>query len=203
MRGMVHRPGRDCAQWMTFITALPLYTHTHPITAWINWSSYFFFPGTTVFFSLLYELHDPLLSFLLLCSSCPRFTARALHKKSKGGTFWEGEGLGLLEKTIARPPLRGRPFAGSHTLGIIRIYVRSSIPPHPLLRCRAISGQKGSPEHDSSLSAFDQNELCPLDSLWHFISPLCPPPLSVQPRRVKCTRQGTYFIVCTLSCTHS
>lgn len=28
MRGMVHRPGRERAQRMTFITALPLYTHT-------------------------------------------------------------------------------------------------------------------------------------------------------------------------------
>lgn len=184
MRGMVHRPGRECAQWMTFITALPLYIHTHPITAWINWSSYLSFPstgaGAGVFFSLLYQLHNPLLPFLLLYSSCPRFTARALHKKSEG-TFWEGRGV-LLEKTVRRPPLRGRPFAGSHTLGIIRIYVCSSIPPHLLLCCRPISGQKGSPEHDSSLSAFDQNELCPLDSLWHFISPLCPPPLSVQHR---------------------
>lgn len=42
-----------------------------------------------------------------------------------------------------------------------------------------VSGQKSSPEHDSSLSAFDLNELCLLDSLWHFISPLCPPPLSI------------------------
>lgn len=158
-------------------------------------------PELGVFFSLLYRLHDPLLSFLLLYSSCPRFTARALHKKSEG-TFWEGRGV-LLEKTVSGPPLRGRPFAGSHTLGIIRIYVCSSIPPHPLLCCRPISGQKGSPEHDSSLSAFDQNELCLLDSLWHFISPLCPPPLSVQHRGMKCTRQGTYFIVCMLSCTHS
>lgn len=70
----------------------------------------------------------------------------------------------------------------SHASGIIRIYVRSSIPPHPPLCCRPISGQEGSPEHDSSLSAFDQNELCLLDSLWHLISPLCPPPLSVQHR---------------------
>lgn len=183
MRGMVHRPGRERAQWMTFITALPLYIHTHPITAWINWSSYLSLPSTTVFFSLLYRLHNPLLSFLLLYSSCPRFTAGALHKKKNSeGTFWEGGGGVLLERNRRRPPLWGRPFAGSHTLGIIRIYVCSSIPPHRLLCCRAISGQKGSPEHDSSLSAFDQNELCPLDSLWHFISPLCPPPLSVRHR---------------------
>lgn len=103
-------------------------------------------------------------------------------KKKKGdseGTFWRGRG-GFVRENRRRPPLWGRPFAGSHTLGIIRIYVRSSIPPHRLLCCRAISGQKGSPEHDSSLSAFDQNELCPLDSLWHFISPLHPPPLSVR-----------------------
>lgn len=142
MRGMVHRPGRECAQWMTFITALPLYIHTHPITAWINWSSYLSSPSTStgVFFSLLYQLHNPLLSFLLLYSSCPRFTARALHKNSEG-TFWEREG-GFVREKRCWPPLRGRPFARSHTLGIIRIYVCSSIPPHPLLCCRPISGQK-------------------------------------------------------------
>lgn len=97
------------------------------------------------------------------------------HSQNQGR--WGG---GFLEKTILRPLLWGRPFAGLHTLGIIRIYVCSSIPPHPLLCCRPISGPKGSPERDSSLSAFDQNELCLLDSLWHFISPLCPPSLSVQ-----------------------
>lgn len=135
-----------------------------------------------VFFSLLYQLHNPLLSFLLLYSPCPRFTAGALHKKSEG-TFWKGrEEGGFVRENRCRPPLWGWPFAGSHTLGIIRIYVCSSIPPHPLPCCRPISGQKGSPEHDSSLSAFDQNELCLLDSLWHFISPLRPPPLSVQHR---------------------
>lgn len=188
MRGMVHRPGKECAQWMTFITALPLYIHTHPITAWINWSSYFSFPSTRVragvFFSLLYRLHNLLLFFLLLYSPCPRFIARALHKKSEGTIWagWEGWEGGIVRGNRHWPPLWGWPFAGSHTLGIIRIYVCSSIPPHPLPCCRPISGQKGSPEHDSSLSAFDQNELCLLDSLWHFISPLCPPPLSVQHR---------------------
>lgn len=135
----------------------------------------FLFPsnsiGAAVFFSFL------------LCVPSPRFPVRALHKKKRKkseGTFGEWSG-GFVRESRHEPPLWGRPFAGSHTLGIIRIYVCSSIPPQPLSCCRrAISGQKGSPEHDSSLSAFDQNELCLLDSLWHFISPLCPPSLSVQ-----------------------
>lgn len=87
---------------------------------------------------------------------------------------------GFVRENRQEAPLRGWPFADSHTLGIIRIYVRSSILLHPLPCCRPISGQKGSSEHDSFLTAFDQNELCLLDSLWHFISPLCPPSLSVQ-----------------------
>lgn len=146
----------------------------------------------------------PALALALVCFSpfCTNYMTRCFHSfcsiapvpglqpelfiKKSEGTFWEREGGGgvggggFVRENRCRPPLWGRPFAGSHTLGIIRIYVRSSIPPRPLLCCRPISGQKGSPEHDSSLSAFDQNELCLLDSLWHFISPLCPPPLSVQ-----------------------
>lgn len=69
--------------------------------------SFFFF--FLLFPSLLYQLHDPLLSFLLLYSSCPTFTARALHKKKKKEKVWgdifrrEGVGWGgggLLEETV-------------------------------------------------------------------------------------------------------
>ena len=70
----------------------------------VRFFRFFFF----LFPSLLYQLHDPLLSFLLLYSSCPTFTARALHKKRKKkkkkseGTFSEGResGGGLLEENV-------------------------------------------------------------------------------------------------------
>jgi len=180
MRGMVHRPERECAQWMTFITALPLYIHTHPITAWINWSSYLFSQcwSCSVFLPCVSTTQPTAFTPYALQPLSQVYSQSSLQSL-RGHFRMEG---GFVRENRHKPPLREWPFAGSHTLGIIRIYVCSSIPPPPLPCCRPISGQKGSPEHDSSLSAFDQNELCLLDSLWHFISPLCPPSLSVQHR---------------------
>lgn len=76
--------------------------------------SFFFF--FLLFPSLLYQLHDPLLSFLLLYSSCPTFTARALHKKKKRkslrGHFQKGGSRvgrwGFVRGNRRRPPLWGR-----------------------------------------------------------------------------------------------
>lgn len=81
MRGMVQRPASERAQRMTFITALPLHTHTHPITAGLIDHRSFLFP---LFVSRLQLLHDLLLSFLWLRGSCPSITAGALHKKGLG-----------------------------------------------------------------------------------------------------------------------
>lgn len=120
MRGMVQRPGGERAQRMNFITTLPLRVHTHPITAGlIDHRGFLFLP----FVSRLQLLHDLLLSFLRLCGSCLRFTVGALHEKG-----FQNGGRGRVGGHQP-PPLRPGPFAGSHTLGIIRIYVQSSIAP--------------------------------------------------------------------------
>lgn len=95
-------------------------------------------PEPVVFCSLQRRPRDPLLPFLLLRSSCPRFTDRALQKKFRGDILrrarrWGGGRCSVWGKNCRGARLRGRTFAGSHTLGIIRIYVCPSIPPHPRL----------------------------------------------------------------------
>lgn len=150
MRGTVHRPGRERAQWMTFIIALPLYIHTHPITAGLIDQRTFLFPAPECFspFCSNYTTR----CFHSCCSTAPVPGLQSeLFIKDWGDIFRKEEvAVVLLEKTPRQPPLWGRPFAGSHSLGIIRIYVHSSIPPHRLLSCRGISGQGGSLVHDSS-----------------------------------------------------